>query len=62
MNNETTNRTNNGTIATINDVINLIGKEGCIGCYASMKSRTPHIYAYQCELLGHDILEYVSSL
>ena len=46
----------------INDVINLIGKEGCIGCYTAMKSRMPKIYAYQCNLLGRDILEYVNSL
>ena len=57
-----TNGTNNGTIATIHEVIKLIGKEGCIHCYTSMKSRMPDIYAYQCELLGHDILEYVNSL
>ena len=62
MNDETTNETSNGTIDTIREVIKLIGKEGCIHCYASMKSRTPHIYAYQCNLLGHDIIEYVSSL
>ena len=46
----------------INDVINLIGKEGCVGCYKAMKSRTPKIYEYQCKLLGHDVLEYINSL
>ena len=49
-------------IDIIRDVIKLIGKEGCLGCYKEMKSRTPHIYAYQCNLLGRDIIEYVSSL
>lgn len=61
MNNET-NVTSNGTIDIINDVIKLIGKEGCIGCYKAMKARTPKIYEYQCNLLGHDIIEYVNSL
>ena len=56
------NETNNGTIDIINDVIKLIGKEGCIGCYKAMKSRTPKIYEYQCKLLGHDIIEFVKSL
>ena len=60
--NETTNKTSNGTIDTINEVVKLIGKEGCIGCYKEMKARTPHIYAYQCNLLGRDIIEYVNSL
>ena len=49
-------------IDIINDVIKLIGKEGCIGCYTAMKARTPKIYSYQCNLLGHDIIEYVNSL
>ena len=53
---------NNGTIDIINDVIKLIGKEGCIGCYKEMKARTPKIYSYQCNLLGHDIIEYINSL
>lgn len=59
MNDETTN---NGTIDTIREVINLIGKEGCVCCYRSMKSRMPDIYSYQCNLLGRDIIEYVNSL
>ena len=56
------NETNNGTIDIINDVIKLIGKEGCIGCYQAMKSRTPKIYEYQCNLLGRDVLDYINSL
>ena len=46
----------------INDVISLIGKEGCIGCYTSMKSRMPDIYAYRCKEFGRDIIEFVKSL
>ena len=46
----------------INETIKLIGKEGCVGCYKAMKSRTPKIYAYQCNLLGRDIIEFVKSL
>ena len=61
MNNETNNE-NNGTIDTINDVIKLIGKEGCIGCYTEMKARTPKIYDYHCKRLGRDIIEFVKSL
>ena len=53
---------NNGIIDVINDVITLIGKEGCIGCYKAMKSRTPKIYEYHCNLLGRDVLEYINSL
>ena len=49
-------------IDIINDVIKLVGKEGCIGCYKEMKARMPDIYAYQCKLLGHDIIEFVNSL
>ena len=60
--NDANNETNNGTIDTIREVIKLVGKEGCLGCYKSMKSRTPDIYAYQSNLLGRDILEYVNSL
>ena len=56
------NEANNGTIDIINETIKLIGKEGCIGCYTEMKSRTPKIYAYQCKLLGHDIIDYINSL
>lgn len=52
----------NEIINNINDVINLIGKEGCIKCYKDMKARTPNIYAYGCNLLGHDVLEYINSL
>ena len=52
----------NEIMKDINNVINLIGKEGCIGCYKDMKSRTPKIYAYQCKLLGRDVLEYIESL
>ena len=56
------NDANNGIIDIINETIKLIGKEGCIGCYKEMKARTPKIYAYQCNLLGRDIIEYVNSL
>ena len=56
------NETNNGTIDIIHDVIKLVGKEGCIGCYKEMKARTPNIYEYQCNLLGRDIIEYVNGL
>lgn len=49
-------------IDIINETIKLIGKEGCIGCYKAMKARTPKIYAYQCNLFGRDIIEYVNSL
>ena len=56
------NATNNGTIEIINETIKLIGKEGCIGCYKEMKARTPKIYEYQCNLLGHDVLEYINNL
>lgn len=53
---------NNGIIDIINETIKLIGKEGCIGCYTSMKSRMPKIYEYQCKLFGRDVLEFVNSL
>lgn len=53
---------NNGIIDIINEVISLIGKEGCVGCYKAMKARTPKIYAYQCNLFGRDIIEYVNGL
>lgn len=56
------NETNNGTIDIIHDVIKLVGKEGCIGCYKEMKARTPKIYEYHCKRLGHDIIEYVNGL
>ena len=46
----------------INDVIKLVGKEGCVGCYTAMKSRTPNIYEYRCKEFGHDIIEFVNSL
>ena len=49
-------------IDIINDVIKLIGKEGCISCYEAMKARTPKIYEYQSKLLGRDIIEFVKSL
>ena len=61
MNDETTNE-NNGIDPIIRDVIKLVGKEGCIGCYTSMKTRTPKIYAYQCKLFGYDIIEFVKGL
>ena len=64
MNNETneTNGTNNQIETIILNVFKLVGKECCLGCYRSMKSRMPDIYAYQCNLLGRDILEFVNSL
>ena len=60
--NNANNETNNQIETIINDVFKLVGKEVCLGCYKSMKSRTPDIYAYQSNLLGRDILEYVNSL
>lgn len=47
---------------TINKIIKLIGKEGCVKCYEYQKTRTPKIYAYGCNILGRDIIEYVNSL
>ena len=47
---------------TINEIIKLIGKEGCIKCYEYQKTHTPKIYAYCCLIFGRDIIEYVNSL
>ena len=46
----------------IMEVISLIGKEGCVESLKSLKNRFPKIYAYKCEILGCDAVEYVNSL
>ena len=46
----------------INEVISLIGKEGCVESLKSLKNKFPKIYAYKCELLGCDPIEYVKDL
>ena len=47
---------------SIKEVIGLIGKEGCVKCYEFQKNRFPKIYAYGCDILGGDVIEYVKSL
>ena len=46
----------------IKEVISLIGKEGCVEVLKSLKNRFPKIYAYKCEALGCDAIEYANSL
>ena len=46
----------------IMEVISLIGKEGCVEVLKSLKNRYPKIYAYKCEILGCDPVEYANSL
>ena len=46
----------------IKEVISLIGKEGCVEVLKSLKNRYPKIYAYKCETLGCDAIEYANSL
>ena len=46
----------------IMEVIRLIGKEGCVKAYEFQKNKFPKIYAYGCETLGCDVIEYVNSL
>ena len=43
-------------------VISLIGKEGCVESLKSLKNKFPKIYAYHCEILGCDEIEYVKNL
>ena len=52
----------NEIINNINEIVNLIGKEGCIKCYEYQKTRMPKIYAYGCKILGSDLVEYINSL
>lgn len=52
----------NEIINNINEVIKLIGKEGCIKCYEYQKTKMPKIYAYSCKCFGRDLIEYVNSL
>ena len=47
---------------TIKEAIMLAGKEGCVESFESMKKKFPKIYAYQCETLGCDLIEYVKDL
>lgn len=46
----------------IMEVISLIGKEGCVESLKSLKNKFPKIYAYKCEILGCDPIEFVNSL
>lgn len=52
----------NEFINNINEVIKLIGNEGCVKCYEYQKTNMPNIYAYGCRVFGRDIIEYVNSL
>ena len=52
----------NNIKSSIKEVIGLIGKEGCVKCYEFQQNRLPKIYAYGCEILGGDVIEYVKSL
>ena len=47
---------------SIKEAIGLAGKEGCVEAFESMKKKFPKIYAYQCETLGGDVIEYVKDL
>lgn len=46
----------------IKEAIKLAGKEGCIESFEFMKKRFPKIYAYKCEIIGGDLVEYVKDL
>ena len=52
----------NNLKSSIKEVISLIGKEGCVESLKSMKNKFPKIYAYKCEILGCDPVEYAKSL
>ena len=58
----TVNEQANNLKNAINETISLIGKEGCIKFYESEKNRSPKIYAYGCDILGCDVIEYANSL
>ena len=47
---------------TIKEAISLAGKEGCVESFEFEKKRFPKIYAYKCEILGCDLVEYVKDL
>lgn len=46
----------------INDVVKLIGKEESYRRYNRLKATNPQSYAYTCNRLGRDVLEYINSL
>ena len=50
------------TINHIKEVITLMGKEGCIKIYESLKRDSPKIYDYQCKCFGHDLIGFINSL
>ena len=52
----------NNLKSTIKEVIGLIGKEGCVKCYEFQKNKLPKIYAYGCEILGSDVIDYINGL
>ena len=46
----------------INDVVEMIGKEESYRRYNRMRTTNPQSYAYTCNRLGRDVLEYINSL
>ena len=58
----TVNEQSNNIKNSINEVIGLIGKEGCVKCYEFQQNKFPKIYAYGCEILGCDVIDYINSL
>ena len=46
----------------IHDVVKLIGKEESYRRYNRLKTTNPEEYAYTCNRLGRDVLEFVKSL
>ena len=46
----------------IHDVVDMLGKEESYRRYNRLKTTNPEEYAYTCNRLGRDVLEYINSL
>ena len=46
----------------INDVVKLLGKEESYRRYNRLRATNPESYAYTCNRLGRDVLDYINGL
>ena len=46
----------------IHDVVDMLGKEESYRRYNRLKTTNPESYAYTCNRLGRDVLEYINNL
>ena len=46
----------------INDVVDMLGKEESYRRYNRVRTTNPEEYAFTCNRLGRDVLEFINSL